>query len=314
MSIECSTPVAVLMATYNGEKYLREQIDSILSQSFGDLTLYIHDDGSRDGTVGIIREYAAKYPGRIVVLEHESTGGASNNFFYMLGEVEADYIMFCDQDDVWLPEKVSRSLSAMHSGEKNNPGKPVCVHCDLEVVNKDLRTIHRSFYGRNRKDPGNNSFRQLLCINICVGCTMIINRKLRTSALHYHNKKNIYMHDWWIALIAAQTGKILFIPEPLIKYRQHENNVVGAKLENKSIFSKISQLSDYIGYKKDHLAKQRRMAAELAQLPEISDSRTRKFLSELAVIQKRNKLSRVLFYRRNGILADGNIFLQLLGV
>jgi len=314
MSIRCNTPVAVLMATYNGEKYIKEQIDSILTQSYKDFTLYIHDDGSRDETVSIIKEYTAKYPDRIVLLDHKSTGGASNNFFYMLREVDAEYTMFCDQDDFWLPEKIRKTFSTMRDGENKYPGKCICVHCDLEISDKNLKKIHESFYGRNRKNPKNNSFRQLLCINICVGCTMMINRELRKIALNYNNKNNIYMHDWWVALIAAQIGRILFISEPLMKYRQHENNVVGAKLENKSVFSKIKQIHEYIGYKQDHLTKQRNMAAELAQLPEITEPGTRKFLKELSVIQKRNKLSRILFYCRNGIIADGNIFLQLLGI
>ena len=102
--------LAILLATYNGEKFLPEQMDSLFSQTYADFVIYAHDDGSTDQTVGILRQYEKKYPEKLVILEYEPQGGAKNNFYSLMQRIDADYYMFCDQDDVWHPEKIEKTL------------------------------------------------------------------------------------------------------------------------------------------------------------------------------------------------------------
>ena len=131
--IKSTSTIAILMATYNGEKYLGEQIDSLLAQTYKDWHLYIHDDGSTDNTNAILQEYAQKHS-NIHVLEYESQRGAMRNFLSLLQRVEADYYMFCDQDDVWLKEKVELSFEEMKRQEAACQGKPIIVYTDLYVT------------------------------------------------------------------------------------------------------------------------------------------------------------------------------------
>ena len=131
------------MATYNGEKYLREQVDSIISQTCQDWHLYIHDDGSKDSTIAIIKDYICQYPDSITLLDYPPQGGACKNFLSMLDKVEAPYYMFCDQDDVWLPEKIALSLEEMKRQEALHPQKPVVIHTDLHIVDDKLTVTYR---------------------------------------------------------------------------------------------------------------------------------------------------------------------------
>ena len=136
--------IAILMATYNGAKYLREQIDSILSQTSGLWHLYIHDDGSKDGTIEILNDYATRCAETVTVLDYPSQGGALQNFMSLLEKVEADYYMFSDQDDVWYPTKVEKSYLAMKEQEALHPDKPIIVHSDVRVVDSQLNVLHPS--------------------------------------------------------------------------------------------------------------------------------------------------------------------------
>ena len=313
MNTNRSEPVAILLAAYNGGEYLAEQLDSILRQTFQSFTVYIHDDGSVDDTLFIINDYAKKYPHKIKVLKYPSSGGAAKNFFSMIQRVDSEYVMFSDQDDVWFADKIEKTYRCMKAAEKKNQDHCICVHSDLKIVDRNLNTIYNSFYNRNRKYAHKNSFPELLMTNICVGCTMMINRKLLIAARKYNDVNNIFMHDWWIALIASSKGEIVFIDEALTAYRQHDNNAVGAKLGQISIFSKIARFCDYVGYKKEHLQKQRKIAKELSGNTFLSDE-SRIFLRDLSVIDEQNKIRRILFYGKNGILLDGNIVLELICV
>ena len=132
------------MATYNGEKYLREQLQSLYNQTYTDWTLYIGDDGSSDGTASIVREFSQRY-GNIVFHQNSEGKGAMRNFMDLLAEAEADYYMFCDQDDVWLPHKVETTLRKMRETEAENKERPALACSDLRVVDKNLQTIAPSY-------------------------------------------------------------------------------------------------------------------------------------------------------------------------
>lgn len=218
--------VEVLLATYNGAKYLNEQIDSILVQSYPVWRLTIRDDGSTDNTVQIIKDYIGKFPGKIRLIDEGSKRlGACANFSKLLDASEAGYVMFSDQDDRWLPEKVERTLRAMLDCEARFEGAPVLVHTDLYVADKDLNVISKSFWGYQGIDPLKKSLNSLLIFNNVVGCTVMINSALRRLATPM--PQEALVHDVWLALVASALGHIEHVVVPTVLYRQHGENVIG---------------------------------------------------------------------------------------
>lgn len=220
--------IEILMATYNGEKYLREQLDSLLRQTCQDWKLIIYDDCSTDGTLDILRQYENRYPEKITVRQNKvNSGSASHNFLNMLCSCSATYVMTCDQDDVWLEDKVELTLQKMRSLEADNSAMPLLVHTDLQVVNQDLKQISPSLFELQHMFSYRNAFNQLLVQNIVTGCTMMLNRPL----LDYltQTPEDVIMYDWWCALLASSMGKIGFLEQATVLYRQHGDNAVGAK-------------------------------------------------------------------------------------
>lgn len=224
--------VTVLMATYRGKQYLEQQLDTILAQTVP-VRILISDDGSDDGTREMLENYAGWYPEQ-VFLHHRTqhTGGAAGNFFWLMQEALKDekneYIFFSDQDDVWENNKVSVMLHRMKVLEKGL-GKqcPILLYSDMEVVDEDLYEISPSFAAYTHQDPDRSSFAELLVENQVTGGASMINRALLT---HCAMEPEICcMHDWWIALTASCFGIIEFMPRVLSKYRQHGDNVLGAK-------------------------------------------------------------------------------------
>lgn len=233
--------ITVLMAAYNGEKYIGEQIQSIINQTHTDWVLIVKDDHSTDNTLRIAYDYAEKYPQKIKVFTQDvNTGNASSNFFSMLPNADSDYIMFADDDDVWMPEKMSMSLHVMNALElKHGTDMPLLVHSDLEVVDYQLQRVAKSLFSWQRLDWKHKSLNYLLAQNIVTGCTMMVNRQLLDMV--GQPPENAIIHDWWLALVAAAFGDIGFVDYPTVKYRQHGMNQIGAK-NAKSIRYFISRL------------------------------------------------------------------------
>lgn len=222
--------IDILLATYNGERFLAEQLDSILAQSYTGWRVVARDDGSTDGTRRILERYVAAHPRRIMLVEDgDRELGACRNFERLMEQARADYVMFCDQDDVWLPDKIDRLLSAMGELEKSTGGDlPLLVHSDLAVVDENLRSLHPSFWRYQSVDPKfGQSLNRLLKQNVNTGCTALCNRRLIELALPI--PAGALIHDWWIALVAAALGRIGFVREPLVQYRQHGQNKFGAR-------------------------------------------------------------------------------------
>ncbi|MBE6798651.1 MAG: glycosyltransferase family 2 protein [Ruminococcaceae bacterium] len=219
--------ITVLLATYNGEKYLSEQLDSLLKQSFNDFKILIRDDASTDLTWDIIAEYCEKYPDKVSAIKGEGTGSACRNFFKLVEATDDDYVMFCDQDDVWLPEKIEKTYSKMKELEAGNEGKPLLVHSDLKVVDGCLNVLSESFFEFQAISPERDKLNNLLVQNNVTGCTVMINREMLKLAKEAPD--TCVMHDWWLGLLASAFGRSSYIKEPLMLYRQHGNNQVGAK-------------------------------------------------------------------------------------
>ena len=234
--------VEVLLATYNGERFLAEQIESILSQSYGRLRVLARDDGSDDGTPGILASYAARYPERFRVLAGgERTGSAAANFRRLMEAASAEYLCFADQDDVWLPDKVRLSMEAMRGLEgRYGEAKPKLVFTDLRVVDAELRTIARSLWEREGTDPETiHRIARLVGRNVVTGCTMLINRPMLELARQMPEAAT--MHDRWIGLLASTLGVAGVAREQTVLYRQHGGNVIGAAPSQGSVWGAVSR-------------------------------------------------------------------------
>lgn len=221
--------VYVLLATYNGRAYIREMIDSVLAQDYERIRLILSDDGSSDGTDQILDEYEQMHPQKITHYRSGMKFGCAQKHFMHLLSVfcDAPYMMFCDQDDVWHKDKISKTLRKMQELECEAL-LPAMVHTDLRVVDSNLKEIARSFWEYSNLDGGRLALNHLMVQNVVTGCAMMINHPLAKLA----SKKipeELIMHDWWIALLAAACGRAGYLPEATIDYRQHGNNAVGAK-------------------------------------------------------------------------------------
>ena len=241
--------VDILLATYNGEQFLKSQIDSILNQTYTDFRLLISDDHSSDSTVSILKEYA-KLDKRIVLFFQEKNLGIMKNFEFLLSKVESDYYMFSDQDDVWNEDKIMLSIEKLENTSSD------IVFSDLEVVDTDLNVIYDSYWklkGFYKKIKKYNSFEALYLTNYVTGCTMISKSEYINECLPFPDSKYI-LYDYWIALILSKSHKISYIEKPLIKYRQHKHNTIGSKKKSNELKSIDEIRKLFIDVKKDHFS------------------------------------------------------------
>ena len=215
--------IDILLATCNGGRFLPAQLDSLLHQTVKSFRVLIHDDGSSDNTPEIIRSYEARFPQQIhQIADHVHCGSAARNFLHLTKYTCAEYVMFCDQDDVWFPNKLDATLSRMMELEAiNGNNKPILVFSDFKPVDQALCGKAASYSRRNI----HLEFSRLLVQNYVSGCTMMCNRALYSMLGNYDHR--ILMHDWWAALIASAFGEISHIPQKLMLYRQHDANTVG---------------------------------------------------------------------------------------
>ena len=219
--------VAVLLSAYNGEKFLKEQIDSILLQEGVDLDLYVRDDGSSDNTVSIIKDYSHSY--KNVIAYRGGNLGVGNSFMGLLYKVpkQYDYYAFSDQDDVWLPDKIQKAIEMI-----GNIDRPVLYASNQTVVDRDMKEIGK----RYDSDPSVD-YRQIVSSNMISGCTMVWNAQLNDLLSEEKRRPTSELlecriHDVWVALAAAVVGTIVYDSNSYILYRQHEDNVVGVSGES----------------------------------------------------------------------------------
>lgn len=229
--------IAILLPTWNGERFLRAQVDSLLAQDYPDFIIVCRDDGSRDASPAIIADYAARFPQRFHIVPADGRNlGASGSFALLMDYVlthkaalglASAWVMPSDQDDVWQADKLRRSMARMQDMERRHPGLPLLVHGDLEVVDESLASIAPSFVRYQGLQPLRNRFARLLVSNTVTGCTALCNEALLRRALPI--PPTAVMHDWWLALVAGAFGRLSFIDEPLLLYRQHGANTIGAR-------------------------------------------------------------------------------------
>lgn len=304
--------IDILMAVYNGEEFLEEQIGSVLAQEPDMWHLYICDDCSSDGSFRIASEYEKKYPRLVTAYRNDvPTGSACANFMGMLRRSKAEYVMFSDQDDVWLPQKVKLTMEKMRELEGKFPDSPLLVHTELAVADRELNVTSPSFTRFQGLDPRCRSLNRLLCQNNITGCTLMMNRAL-AELIKDAPPEYMLMHDWWAGLAAAAFGHIGFVETPLIKYRQHEGNQLGA-VNNRNV-SGIVRFVKKSGEAKERIAMTYRQAERFFEYYRSAlDKENAAVLETYTDIPRHFKLSRTArlvkhgFLKQNFLAAAGQI-------
>lgn len=230
--------VCVLLSTYNGEKYLREQLDSLLWQENVELKIFVRDDGSKDSTLQILEEYSKK-DSRLTYFKGNNVGPAKSFFDLIIKSPDANYYAFCDQDDVWDKDKLAIAVSFL---EKEDNLKPNMYYSNLRIVDQNLK-----FYRLSHSSPSvqNNKY-SVLTEDMATGCTVVFN-KTAANFVRMGTPEYCSMHDTWIYMICKFFGKTVYDFDAHISYRQHENNVVGTYLGKKTkeiYIARIKRLFD----------------------------------------------------------------------
>ena len=303
-----SATIDILLATYNGSRFVREQLDSLAAQTHRDWRLLVRDDGSTDETMAIVREWAKACDRPVEIVEDGRTGlGASQNFGALLEKSTAPYFAFCDQDDSWLPEKLETMLAAMRAQEKAAGGSdvPVMVFSDLEVVDEKLDRIAASFALRSRRPvlSSGREMDQIMLHNPVPGCALLGNAALREASLPI--PEAAVMHDWWVALAAGALGRVSIVHRPLVQYRQHGKNTLGASNNG------VSALAAYVirdfggAYRKSRslMDATQRQAAAFADLHNDALPPAKvAMLRDYATLSRKPLLSRKAFFMRHRLL------------
>jgi glycosyltransferase involved in cell wall biosynthesis len=222
---EVDEAVGILLAAFNGEQYIADQLDSLIDQTYTNWKLFIRDDGSTDSTVDIITKYVAK-DSRIVLVNNDFINLGSCQNFARLIEVTSKmfrYFMFCDQDDVWFPFKIRDTFSHLLYLEKQQKEeKPLLVYTNFQYVDRNLKIIESKKNYTATKIAGLD-FNHLLAQNPVYGCTMMFNKPLVELIKEIPGEAE--NHDFWAALVASALGKISYLDKTTIFYRQHHNNI-----------------------------------------------------------------------------------------
>lgn len=218
--------IQILMAVYNGSEFLARQLESILGQSFADWELLISDDCSTDNSLEIIKSYCKRDHRIRLILDGFHFGNAKSHFMALFREASAPYVMTCDQDDVWNLDKIEVTLDAMMQHEI--AGVPLLVCTDLCVVDKSLNVISPSMLSYSGMDADQTHFGYFLASCLVTGCTMMVNDSLLKLLQMPVEVDQIIMHDWWASLVASAFGKVVYLKQATIQYRQHGENSVGA--------------------------------------------------------------------------------------
>lgn len=248
--------VQVLLSSYNGEKYIKEQIDSILVQKNVSVELLIRDDGSTDGTKEILRKYQQQYENVSVL--YEENVGVIHSFFNLINMADetADYIAFADQDDVWLPEKLERAVILLENKQRGVHEEEPLLYCSArQLVDEQLNYLPSAIKYPIVKPVFGNA----LVENMCTGCTCVINQPL-LRLLKNHRPEFTVMHDFWIYLVGTCFGQAVYDEESYILYRQHGNNELG------SASTLLENYKRRIKNFKKHRGQLTRQAAELLRL------------------------------------------------
>ena len=284
--------VNILMSTYNGQQFLAEQIRSIQEQSYTDWTLFIRDDGSSDNTKEILKDFEHQ-DSRIHLIDNDKSDnlGVIKSFHKLVNHDRADYYFFSDQDDVWLPNKLELSLK---EAQNYLADLPLMVYMDLKVVNQDLEIMTESMV-KSQSHHANTELVQELTENTVTGGVAMINHAL---AEMWQVTDDILMHDWYLALLASAFGNLVFIDQPGELYRQHSDNVLGARTLSKR-FKKWIRPHILFAVYWDLIKNSQKQASHLLQMP-LSQS-NRELIEAFVTIMDKSMLERFRILRKYGL-------------
>lgn len=233
--------VVVVLSSYNGERYIIRQLDSLINQEGIELCCYIRDDGSTDGTVPLIREYQKLHP-NVIKLSAESNMGWRRSFFKALRDApEADYYAFCDQDDVWLPRKL---LTGVETLEQHSQERPLLFHCARRNVNNDMELISDKCQMLPRPLNKKNALVQ----EYCQGCAMLFNNAAKELMLRYTPNEKM-THDFWGGMLCYLFGEVYYSEIPLFNYVHHQDN---ASVSGDAAKSRQKRLKNFFSYGNYH--------------------------------------------------------------
>jgi glycosyltransferase involved in cell wall biosynthesis len=289
--------VDILLAIYNGEKYLRKQLDSVLNQTYSNIKIIIRDDGSTDSSKNILEEYS-NYTKIKIVKDNLGNLGVTQNFNELVKHSNANYIAFCDQDDIWLPEKIEKSILKIKEQENKSINSIVMTYSDMKVIDKYDTITHLSFWKLAYLHPKYFVFSRLLMQNIPHGCTILMNKNLKEIA--FPIPENAILHDHWLSLVVSVFGKSIPIFEPLMLIRNHGENVTQRKNNNwmrlKRFYKNFSTQEEY----NKHLSVRLKQANAFFlkyhnQLPKDE----KKTLEQFLLLEKTSGWERKMIYFKN---------------
>ncbi len=293
--------VSIALASYNGAKYITQQIESIRRQTYKNIEIIVSDDMSTDGTLDILDHLHRQ--GIIKEVGNRQKLGVIKNFENALRYCTGSYVAFADQDDVWLPDKIEKSLSLLVQLEQEH-GKntPALVYTDATVVDDQLNVISTSYLGTKKLNPSQVKLRHLIVENVPTGCTMLMNRALANKISEIPSK--VTMHDVFTALTASCFGKMAYLDEPTLLYRQHAQNVYG--LAKKSLWASLLTTVHVLF---DHTAKSQFLAKEMAQaeafythFQHALSSEERELLLGFTHLTDKGKIGRMYFLLKHKIV------------
>lgn len=283
--------VAILMCTFNGERFIKEQLESFAAQTHQHWTLWVSDDGSSDQTLEILYATQARWGEERLKIVFGPRKGFARNFLSLAcrPEIKADYFAFSDQDDIWLAGKLSRAIEML----KNIPEKtPVLYGSRTQLINTQGEII-----GLSKLIPHRLNFHNALVQNVAGGNTMVFNQSLRKIVQYAGDDLNVVSHDWWLYLVTtAIRGTVIFDQLPFIHYRQHKHNLVGANKSMRAKFDRMNQL--FSGRYKEWI--QRNQVC----LKKIEQKMSNDFFNTsttLATLHQSNLIKRVIKFRQIGV-------------
>jgi rhamnosyltransferase len=288
--------VTILMGTYNGEQYLRDQLDSLLKQTYTNWELLIRDDGSTDHTIDIIKEYQADHTNISLVRGNENQGSLRSFSELLRSAQDKPYVMFCDQDDYWLPDKIQLSLTRLRE-EENKTGntRPVLLYSNLTYADRELRPLDKVI---RSPLPDEKLFNRLMIQNRLWGCTMLLNNRLLRLAQEIPCEAE--NHDYWVALVGAAFGQVIHLDRSTLLYRQHAQNISGQYTQD-TLSSRLNRIADKELMLNDLDKKHRQMKAFMDRYESKLDRPKKELINGFLMCFERRSVFNLPFLIKNQI-------------